>query len=413
MSPIARSTARPERSAIAAVDPVKLRAWWACRQGLGGSLKGQTAERVLEQTGWVRSVGGSGPYLTLFARAGLSRSAVDAAVADLAIHELPSTRGCTYVVPAADFALALQVGRGEGQEAEVATAKRHLGVTDAELDRLCEGVLKHLDDAALDPAALKTALGDAVRNLGPEGKRRGLTTTLPLALGRLQGRGLIRRQPMNGRLDLQRFRYVRWQAPLPEARQPLAAAHAELARRYFQWIGPATLKQFQWFSGLGVAAARAATAELDLVPLVAGDDRVMLAADHAAWQAFTVPTEPYPLLVSGLDGLSHLRRDITGLIDEADAALPIWEALKGDSIADLAHQAIIDRGRLIGFWEYDPAVGEIVWATLHAPSPQVRSVIEQTTVFIREELGDIRFHSLDSPESRAPRLAALRRLAER
>ena len=62
---------------------------------------------MLERSGWSRSVGGCGPYLTLFARAGLSRADADAAVAKLQIHELPSARGCTYVVPSSDFALAL------------------------------------------------------------------------------------------------------------------------------------------------------------------------------------------------------------------------------------------------------------------------------------------------------------------
>jgi hypothetical protein len=73
---------------------------------------------VLERSGGTRSVGGVGPYLTLFARAGTSREAADAAVAALDIHELPTARGCTYVLPASDFALGLAVGQqfggGEG-----------------------------------------------------------------------------------------------------------------------------------------------------------------------------------------------------------------------------------------------------------------------------------------------------------
>ena len=59
-------------------------------------------------------MGGVGPYLTLFARAGVTREAADKAVAKLAIHELPAARGCTYVVPACDFALALRAGQGAG-----------------------------------------------------------------------------------------------------------------------------------------------------------------------------------------------------------------------------------------------------------------------------------------------------------
>ena len=84
----------------------KLRAWWAHRQGHDGSLLGQSASEVLEGAGWARSVAGAGPYLTLFSRAGLSRAEIDAAVADVTIHELPAARGCTYILPSADYALA-------------------------------------------------------------------------------------------------------------------------------------------------------------------------------------------------------------------------------------------------------------------------------------------------------------------
>ena len=46
---------------------------------------------------------------------------------------------------------------------------------------------------ATGPDAIKQATGNAVRNLGDEGKKRGMITTLPLALGILQTRGDIRR----------------------------------------------------------------------------------------------------------------------------------------------------------------------------------------------------------------------------
>jgi len=89
----------------------RLRAWWFHRQGLDGSLLGKAPAEILAQCGWSRSVGGVGPYLTLFSRGRTSREAADAAVAGLEIHELPTARGCTYVVPASDFALGLTVGR--------------------------------------------------------------------------------------------------------------------------------------------------------------------------------------------------------------------------------------------------------------------------------------------------------------
>ena len=81
------------------------------RQGLDGSLTKASAAEVLEKTGWMRSVGGAGPYLGLFARAGVRREQADQDAAALRIHELPAARGCTYLVPASDFALALRAGQ--------------------------------------------------------------------------------------------------------------------------------------------------------------------------------------------------------------------------------------------------------------------------------------------------------------
>jgi len=55
------------------MEDAMLQAWWSHRQGLDGSLAGKSSAEVLERTGWARSVGGVGPYLTLFARNGASR----------------------------------------------------------------------------------------------------------------------------------------------------------------------------------------------------------------------------------------------------------------------------------------------------------------------------------------------------
>src|ERR1700759_3988480 len=82
------------------MNDAKLRAWWWHRQGLDGSLINKTPAQILERSGWARSVGGVGPYLSLFARGQISREAADRAVANIDIHELPAARGCTYVLPA-------------------------------------------------------------------------------------------------------------------------------------------------------------------------------------------------------------------------------------------------------------------------------------------------------------------------
>ncbi len=56
----------------------------------------------------------------------------------------------------------------------------------------------------------RQGLDGASRNLGEAGRKKGLSTTLTLALGRLQSEGEIRRIPADGRLDRQRYCYTRW-----------------------------------------------------------------------------------------------------------------------------------------------------------------------------------------------------------
>ncbi|GAA2810608.1 crosslink repair DNA glycosylase YcaQ family protein [Kitasatospora sp. CM 4170] len=397
------------------VTPEKLRAWWAHRQWLDGAHRGASAAEVLAATGWARSVGGAAPYLGLFARAGLDRRTVDAAIAGLAVHELPAARGCTYVVPATDFALALAAGAA-APAGELAGAEKHLGVGRDEVEKLCLAVGRALaaaPDAPQDPAALRVAVGGAVRSLGEAGKKRGLSTTLPLALGLMQSRGQIRRVPVNGRLDQQRYGYLGWD-------QPVAGDAVDLARRYFTWAGPANLGHFRWFSGFTAATARRAVAEAGIVPLPggpAGDGLLILPELVEEFAEFTVPAEPCYTLLAGIDGIHLLHRDLPRLVDPADAVrqLPSGRAGKAGrsfgSEADPQTHIVLDRGRIVGFWEYDVERAEIVHQSFVPPDAELRAAVARTEAFVRDQLGDARGFSLDSPRSRAPKIAALRAAA--
>ncbi len=360
-----------------AASTTKLRAWQWRKQGLDGSLAGQTAAEVLTRTGWARSIGGAAPYLTLFARAGLRRAEIDAALANIEIHELPAVRGCTYVVPATDYPLALAAGIPFADD-ELKVARR-LGVPDKEIAKLRAAVVKALADGPLEPEALRTKVGNAARNLGPDGAKKGLTTTLPVALGMLQSAGEIRRIPVNGRIDQQRYRYAAWKCEVN-------GSFTDLARRYFSWIGPVPLSDFQTFSALGVKAAKAAIEPLHLVDI--GDGALLLPENHEAFTKFRAPNRPQYALVSSLD------------------------MLKGDAGSDLPGHAILDRGQLIGRWEFDTATGTIVGALYTGRVDKaLEKAIHNMEAFVRDDLGDARSFSLDSPKSRVPRIEALRKAA--
>ncbi len=393
------------------MDAKRVRAWHWHRQGLDGSLEGKSPAAALETSGWARSVGGVGPYLTLFSRAGVGREAVDGAAAKLAIHELPAARGCTYVVPAKDFALALKVGQGFGEVAEQALARK-LGVKDAEIEKLCAAVLKALGREPLAPDAMREAVGGAARSLGDAGKKKGLTTTLPVALGLLQAAGEIRRIPVDGRLDQQRYKYTLWRPnPLAKFRLSKEEAAIELARRFFRWGGPASLADWQAFCGLGVKDSKAAAAPLGLVELEPGDGRMLFPEDREALLSLAMAKKAEVSLVSSLDALFLLRRDAERFVDAADAKKKFFASARqetGGALKDLPSHAIVDRGRIIGLWEYDPAKASIAWTSFVPADKAIKAAVARTEAFVRDDLGDARSFSLDSPKSRAPRIEMLR-----
>lgn len=385
----------------------RLRAWSWHRQGLDGSLAGCTAEQVFARAGWARSVGGANPYLTLFARAGIRRAQADADVLARRILELPTARGCTYVLGRDDFAWALQLGRGAA-EATVKVVGR-LGVDRGEIALLEEQVLHVLAEAAvpLDPRQLKDELGDSVRNLGEEGRKKGAATTLPTALGILQSQGRIRRVPATGRLDQQRYAYEPWD--LPPSNLSDEEVCADVVRRYLGWTGGATFKQSQWFTGFTVAQSKAALAAVGAVevPTTAGADPLwMLPDDVGRLAAFEEPAEEQIQLLAGTDSLVLLRRNAAELLAGADQGRQALGRLALQ--ADLPDHPIVDRGRIIGLWQYDPVRGGIAAWVFGETTPAVARRITEVEAWIREDLGDFRAFSLDSPASRRKRIDALR-----
>jgi len=160
------------------VEASKLRAWYQHRHGLDGSLEGKPAADVLARAGWARSVGGVSPYLTLFARAGITREQADTAAQELQIYELPSARGCTYVLPASDFALGLAAGQGFDSDMKAAVK---LGVTEKEIAKLCDAVVAAVaaeSAARVQTIARRSSLraGAALFRLDPSRIPRGFSS---------------------------------------------------------------------------------------------------------------------------------------------------------------------------------------------------------------------------------------------
>jgi hypothetical protein len=388
------------------LTPELLRAWAWHKQGLDGSMQGSDAADVFTRAGWARSVGGANPYLTVFARAGIRRAQAGADVLALKIHELPAARGCTYVLGADDFAWGLQIGR----DAAVAPFRvlARMGVERGEITLLEEQILHALAEAGgpLDPKQLRELLGDSVRNLGEEGKKKGAATTLPTALGLLQADGRIRRVPVNGRLDQQRYAYTLW--GLPRTAMDDDAARALLLERYLGWTGGATLKQSQWFTGFTLTHTKAAYAAIGAVEVPAANGEVlwMMPDDAGRLAAFDPPAEEQIQLLAGTDSLVLLRRNSADLFAEPDMDKKVLNSTLALQ-ADLPDHPILDRGRIIGLWQYDPAESRIAHWLFAGATPAVIRRIAEVEAWIRDELGDFRSFSLDSPASRRDRIDAL------
>jgi hypothetical protein len=201
--------------------------------------------------------------------------------------------------------------------------------------------------------------------------------------------------------------------PSPLAKSKLTAEEVthEMARRFFRWAVAATPAQLAWWAGMGVKDARATVSALGLAPLAEGDDRLAFPEDRDALLSFERPKDPVYRLVGSLDNIAHLRRETASLLSDAHAKIEVWNEKKtqsAGSLSDLPFHAIVDRGQLVGLWDYDPGAGEIVWRAFGKASAALKQEVALTETFVREDLGDARSFSLDSPESRAPRLRALR-----
>ena len=85
--------------------------------------------------------------------------------------------------------------------------------------------------------------------------------------------------------------------------------------------------------------------------------------------------------------------------------------LKRGDVQDKSNHKILDRGRIVGEWVFDPEAGAIAWMSSEPRTRALEVAVSKMEAFIREDLGDARSFSLDSPKSRIPRIQALRKAA--
>ncbi len=395
------------------MNPETLRAYRSQLQWLDDchiAEESSTTRFHLAQQGWIRGVGSCTPYNHFHSRAGLSREQVDQAVANLEIHELPAARACTYIVPQQHFAIALALAQFPGDGPKMESGEKKLGLTWEQVNNLKTAVLDALKSGPADPRQLKESLGDKVSSYGAEGKKYGITTDLPGAIRRLQLDGKIRRIPLDGRLDNERYAYALWpESPLADFTLTKPELQAKLAQLYFNWIGPASMEEFIWFSSFSKRDAKAAMDASHLIEWQPGYFAFQTHIDDLAH--FTPSAKSNPHFLTCLDNLILLTRNLALHIDEADrpliAQIEGKELPKG-SLFDLDNHPIFDRGRLVGLWAFDEPNQELVYTAWAGDIDLIAQRAADTETYIKEQLGDARSFSMDSTKSRQPRINLLR-----
>ena len=261
-----------------------------------------------------------------------SASTIEAAIDRGAILRTWPMRGTIHFVPAADarWMLELLAGRRIGQ---MAVVYQRIGLTDEVFGRSAEIVAGALRGGRRirrrDLYALLTEHGVDC-SASPNGGRGGHI------LGYLSMTGLICLGPLDGKQQT----VVLLDEWAPAPRKP-GDPMAELATRYFTSHGPATARDFGWWSGLKMSDAREAIG-------LAGP---ALAAEELGgvtyWQAASQPGGTAP------DGVHLLPAFDEYTVGYTDRAV----LLRGRDLSrgDVLDPVMVLDGRAVGLWRW--AVG--------------------------------------------------------
>lgn len=364
---------------------------------------------AVEQTGFVRTLGGVDVYLAIRARCrGLTRSQLDQAVVLQELLILPAVRGCMYLVPrkyrATVLRLADRLTRARNQRDE-----ERAGIQPGEIEKLGEEVLKLLDKlGAATTDSLRRALPPPlVRSLGEAGKKAGISSPLPPTLRRLEFQGLVERVLQGERLDNERYQW-RLVHGLAEEMEDLPDDPVELAvplgRLFFRAAGLGTVADFADWAGLGRRQAAEVVSRLPLA-------EVQVEGTEQPW--YGLAEELDRLEGAGADGCGWIPFEDNLIAlhggprllvppEHHHVTVPVWGSSKMSTLGEARHmsfRSVVGEHGIVGFWEYDPDEG-VVWRLLSRTSAafaeRVAREAESLGRFIAEELGHARSYSLDT-----------------
>ena len=277
----------------------------------------------------------------------VTEQVIEQAVADRSIVRTWPMRGTLHFIPAADAQWMLRLlARRTNQKA--ASIYRRVGLSDADFARAGEALASALRGgklmarkelyATLEAAGLSTAGDQRGGHLLGYWAREGL-----ICLGPRQGK-----QPTFTLLD-------EW---VPNARQlDDDEALATLARRYYRSHGPATERDFAWWSGLTLTEARRGAA-------LAGNDLTRMVIDG---QPYWEGAAPLPSAETSADhdaSVLLLPQYDEYTVAYRDRSAALHPAFPADPFLILGPVLVVD-GQVMGTWKRALAKDAVTLAITH------------------------------------------------
>ena len=400
------------------------RALTLAAQGFGARKGSPPIAKIVEDHGFVRTLGGTEVYLAIRARrATLARKDLETAAAKGDVRVSTAVRGCMYLVSRRDHRIALALAESLSRP-RADREREKAGIEKGELETLGKQIVKLLTKAgALSTDAIRKQLpAGSVRSLGERGKKIGVSSPLPPALRLLEFDDRIERVLETGRLDSERYVWRIADAATDDAPHEPAAVHARLAELFFGWAGVATKVDFAEWCGIGKTDAGKAIERAKLVEVaVEGVDDPCYgsAATIAAAKKAIDATKDAIAVLPFEDNVVALRGGARVWVDDAhhDVDIPVWGSKKTSKLGDARHpslRSIVAEGGIVGFWEYEPKAKTVVTGLFGKVAASTRARIDEEAAkiatFLRDELSHGRSFSLDTDEALAERAAFVRKM---
>jgi hypothetical protein len=280
-------------------------------------------------------------------------------------------RGTIHIVPAADLAWMLSLTADRQLRAAAATHRRE-GIDDGELARAERAVRAALRGGG---RLTRAELFDVLRVAGVTvAGQRGYHLLCALSL-----RGVVCQGPLVPREGgpTREQHIVLCEEWIADAASP-ADPSAELFARYIDGHGPATVRDFAWWSGLPLGASRsAAEAASDRVRVIAGDPEPQYEATVAPRRTAGAPT---------VIALPPFDEYYLSYADRATACTPEIAAAVGPGRNGMVRPILVARGEVVGVWAHSLAVGRHA----HDPVPELLAPGAATDAEIADALARYR-----------------------